>query len=403
MPRSIPTPDQQRILHLLNAADYLTTRQIDEYLGGTTSKRTTERWLKKLAEYGFVQSSLQHPERGAASERCWTSLKKVENSIEPAEGMTITQGGYGSKAIAAKGSVTPVLTSPQMTVLLLLTRMKHLTTKQIRQHSYADRPEWYTWKLLSLLRGRGYISSDRLRPERGAASELFWAITRHGAAEIGIVNRRSYRCHPTRQTIEYRGMLLEMGDQVRRAGWSLISPPVPSPGRAQIEETPQRRQLVEAVLKKEGLAIEKLLMQGYPASRLGDRIDRWNTGQVGALVPRTVKEYVAFVPGQPERTALLIPHPPLAGRTFWTRSPGVRADHGGRYNRTSSRLTRYSRLAQVLPVVAVFGSEATGREYARMLEASGFGWTGVRDIGAKLLVIAEASSRGDQAVHYLGR
>lgn len=385
MPRSIPTPAQKSILQLLSAFSYLTTRQIDEYLGGTTTKRATERKLRRLVEHGFVEARLLRPERGGVSERCWLILQRGRDSLDLERREVITDGTSGMPQERKKCDNGPSILPPeQVKVLQLLAKMKQLSTKQIRQHLHAGKPEWYTWKMLYLLRRRGYIQGERLNPERGAASECYWALSKRGAGALGVEYSRSYRHRPGRHTIEHRGLLLEMGRQVAEAGWSLIRPLNSRRGQSLSEETPQRRALIEAVLRKEGLAIEKLLLQGYPATRLADRIDRWNAGQVGAVVPRKVNEHVAHVPGQPERTVLLIPHPPMVGRAFWTRSPGARAESGGRYSRTGSRLNRYSRLAQVLPVLAVFSSEETGRQYADLLAAGGFDWVKVDQVAVKL-------------------
>src|SRR5947209_3212131 len=71
-----PTPEQERILQLLSAFSYLTTRQVDEYLGSTTTKRATERKLRRLASRGLVGVRPLDPGKGAASERCWFILDK---------------------------------------------------------------------------------------------------------------------------------------------------------------------------------------------------------------------------------------------------------------------------------------------------------------------------------------
>src|SRR5690349_21020892 len=67
----ITTPEQERILQLLSAFSYLTTRQVDEYLGGNTTKRATERKLRRLLDGGLVGVRPLHPGKGGASERCW--------------------------------------------------------------------------------------------------------------------------------------------------------------------------------------------------------------------------------------------------------------------------------------------------------------------------------------------
>ena len=263
----------------------------------------------------------------------------------------------------------------------LLAKMKHLSRKQIRDHLYASKSEWYTWRRLNSLRKRGYVHARPLGPERGAASECYWVLTRRGARELGIQFTGTYRRRPTRYAIEHRGLLLEITRQVAEAGWELITPAPTQLG----SESLQREQVVKAVLKREGMAIENLLLQGYPANRLTERIERWNAGHVGAVVPRKVNEYVAYVPGHPEQTALLIPHPLIAGRGFWTRSPGMRPRSRGRYPKIGSRLNRYSRLAQILPVLAVFTSEEIGRQYADLLASHGIGWTLANEIGERLL------------------
>ncbi|MEO8288791.1 MAG: hypothetical protein ABI670_20420 [Chloroflexota bacterium] len=150
------------------------------------------------------------------------------------------------------------------------------------------------------------------------------------------------------------------------------------------EDTPQRRQLVVAVLRREQLDIEPLLEAGYPPARFRERIERCNSGQVGAIVPSIVNEYVAYVPDRPEHALVLIPHPPLAGPGFWTRmrSQGMR---GASYPaRSQSRTHKYARLGQVLPVIAVFADQAIASRYTDLLRTSRLQWVAVQDISRRL-------------------
>lgn len=387
--RSAPTQAQTRILELLSAFEYLTTGDICEYIAATTTKRAVERKLKRMELLGLIQCEPLNPQRGGASPRAWYLLKKGADLLGiPHEG----------RQVITEQTVTP----RQADVLKLLAEMKQLTTAQIKRHLHRDRPKSYTWQLLNLLKQRGYIRSQRLYPERGAASECYWTIRRRGALAIGHCYDRHYLRRPARHIIEHRGLLLEMARQVEEAGWLLHRPP-PLQGRPMqltTEETPQRQQVVDAVLRKEERALENLVRQGYPVNRLADRIDRLKARQVGAIVPRIVNDYVAYQPDNPEHTVLLIPHPPWAGPGFWNRRPGVRPRIAGTSEKHTSRISRYSRLAKLVPVIAVFNSERAGRHYADLLATGGFHWATVDQVGNRLRritnTLSKASSGGGQ-------
>ena len=381
MSHSTPTPAHVRILELLGAFDYLTTRQVHEYLGATTTKWATVHKLKRLEQHAFVRGERLEPHRGAVSELSWRLLPKGADLIgkplqEPAEEASISM---------APG---------QEVILRLLAEMKQLSTKQIWRHLHKERSVHYTRLLLRRLRNACYVHSRQLYPERGAASEHYWMLSKRGAAAIGIHYDMRYRRRPVRQTIEHRGLLLELSRQVHVAGWSLMGPVSGKRSLADAEETPQRRQLTEAVLKKEQVSIDALLRQGYPPSRLKERIDRCRAGQVGAVVPRVVNEHVAYIPGHPEHTVLLIPHPPFAGSGFWTRKPGQRAENHARYSRSESRVKKYARLAQVVPVLAVFGRAEVRRHYADLVSTAGFHWVTVDEVAERLRGFRQQSTYG---------
>lgn len=380
MTHDILTPAQTHILELLCAFDCLTTRQIHEYLGATTTKRATEYKLRSLEELGFVRGARLEPGRGAVSERCWRLVMSGGDPIEASSEKTEEE---------ATRSMYPDHTA----VLRLLAEMKQLSTTQIWEHLHSNKSKRYTRLLLYRLRRRGYVSSRPLYPERGATSEHYWLLSNCGAQAIGVRYELRYRRRPIRESIEHRGVLLELSRQVQAAGWSLISP-VPAGAFQTFSDTPQRRLLVEAVLRSEQLALDALLKQGYPSARLKERIDRHEAGHVGAVVPRAVNDYVAFIPGQPEQTVLLIPHPPLAGRGFWIRKPGQRAENRVRYSRSEARTQKYARLAQMVPVIAVFGQEEVGRQYAQLLQTAGFEWVTAHKIGERLRSLRQPSGYG---------
>lgn len=378
MPRNSPTQAHTSILQLLSAFEYLTTREVCEYLEVPTTKRAVEQKLNLLEQKGFIQSGLLNHERGAASQRYWFLLEKGSETL----GMP-----HETREVVAGSTVTP----RQIAVLKLLAEMKHLSTAQIRGQLHIGKSKLYTWQLLRLLQQRGYIKGQRLHPELGTSSEYYWILRKRGADAIGCKYSRGYLRRPSRRAIEHRGLLLEMARQTEEAGWTLLKPVPPSSIRHGDHKTPQRQQLLEAVLKREELTIRRLVEQGYPVSRLQERIKHLRAGHVGAVVPRMVNDYVAHVPDEPERTVLLIPHPPWAGRAFWTRRPGVRPRPGGKragpQDSPSARINKYARLSQVLPVIAVFSSEEVAGQYSGLLAAEGLAWAPVLEITNKLLEI----------------
>jgi hypothetical protein len=134
----------------------------------------------------------------------------------------------------------------------------------------------------------------------------------------------------------------------------------------------------------EGRALAALLAQGRDRQALQPRLARYEQGRVGAVVPEQVPDWVAYVPGQPERTVVLIPHPPYATRAFWTHR---RTPPGGSPRPTpehTSRVDLYARLAAVVPVLAVFATAETGHHYAALLRQAHFQWLPLADVSAWL-------------------
>jgi hypothetical protein len=144
------------------------------------------------------------------------------------------------------------------------------------------------------------------------------------------------------------------------------------------------------VLAVERQAIRRLLAQEVAPQALQDRIARAQAGQVGAVVPAVVNEYVAYVPGHPELTVVLILHPPIAGRAFWTRRPQYPSRVADRRQR-ESRVERYRRLAQVLPVLAVFPSADVANSLAYVFESVPLQQVVVTQIGERLMELDSPS------------
>jgi len=110
---------------------------------------------------------------------------------------------------------------------------------------------------------------------------------------------------------------------------------------------------------------------------------QYQAGLIGAVLPRFVNDWVVYLPDDATRTILLIPQPPAAGLGFWLNKPAP-AYRSADPPRRESRLTRYRRLAAMVPVIAVFPNAATAAPYTAILAAGGFEWATVGGIGARL-------------------
>jgi len=122
---------------------------------------------------------------------------------------------------------------------------------------------------------------------------------------------------------------------------------------------------------------------GESAQMLTEERAQVQAGQIGALLPRFVNDWVAYLPDDSTRTVLLIPHPPAAGLGFWANKPAA-ARRPDEAPRRESRLERYGRLTAILPVIAVFPDAATAAPYTALLTAGGFAWATVGDIATRL-------------------
>jgi len=122
---------------------------------------------------------------------------------------------------------------------------------------------------------------------------------------------------------------------------------------------------------------------GESAQMLTEERAQVQAGQIGAILPRFVNDWVAYLPDDPTRTVLLIPHPPAAGLGFWANKPEA-ARRPDEPPRRESRLERYGRLAAMLPVMAVFPNPATAAPYTALLTAGGVAWATVGDIAIRL-------------------
>ncbi len=375
-----PTPSQQAVLELLSEFEALRTQQIHEYLPANTSVRALRALLARCQEHGWIDCAPLHPGLGKASEYYWL-LSPCGAAVLALPTNRPRPSLIRLQQTLAPGKPPILLAAASTEVLALLAAWKQLTTNQIWQHLHSARPRWYTYRILANLAERHLIRGQALNPEEGTAAAYYWTLLERGARQLNLVCGNHYRRRPTAALIGYRGLQLDLIRQVEAAGWTLIRPEQYSPSHPRPDDTPQVRQLTEAVLTVEELAIEAELAAGRERWRLQERIERLQAGKVGAIVPPALNDYVAYLPARPELTRVLIPHPPNAASSFWTRKPDPRSAHLEQRGRRDSRLARYERLAKILPVIAIFDNRETLQQYAPPLEHAGFQCILTGDVG----------------------
>jgi len=378
-----PTPQQRAVLELISEFEALRTAQIHEYLPENTKIRALQALLARIQAKGWIEGAPLYPAHGKASEYYWL-LSPAGAAVLELSGDRRRPALTRLQQTLAPGQPAIPLVAVSTAVLELLADWKQLTTGQIWQYLHPTCPRWYTQQVLESLAARHLIHGQDLNPEDGAASEHYWTLLERGARQIGLVYENHYRRRPTAATIRYRGLQLDLIRQVEAAGWTLIRPDRYSPDHPRPDETPQVCQLVEAVLAVEEQTLTAQLAAGVERWRLQERIDRLRAGKVGAVVPPAVNDYVAYIPTRPELTTVLIPHPPNAARSFWTRKPDPQGDRPEQRGRRDSRLARYERLAKILPIVAVFDTSQPAARYVPVLALAGFRCILATEVGAQL-------------------
>lgn len=306
------------------------------------------------------------------------------------------------------------ITEEQAAILCLLAEYRALTTGQIWQAAQPNRHRRQTLRNLDRLRACKFVDSMPLQEERGAASEHVWRLLKAGAEAVGARHGNHFYRKPAPDQVVERGVELELERQVlgtsietksiqqsatggldtdtdteaqvvEATHWELIKPVHYGRQHPLPHTTPQEAFLIEAVLYSMRREIETSLERGFPMTQMQSLIDKYNARQVGSIVPRRANDYVAYVPGRPELTAVLIAHPPRSGKQFWTRSPS----RNRLQERKAGRLATYKQLANRVPVAAVFSDRETAQEYKDVIRAAGLRVFLPHGIGAWLCQIME--------------
>ena len=382
--RRPPTPEQREILEMLTDFTYLTTAQIASYVAAPISQRALQFRLSGLRERGWIAETRLQPERGAASQRAWKLLPAGGVVLGTPEWVRPPLSLTTLRPILVPTDPAPALHPDGRAILTLLAYWKALTTEQIA------RWVWNRWPctgamqaVFADLRARHLAHDQDLAPEEGTHSPHYWQLLTAGAALVGLDYGSHYRKRPLRSTLDHRGMLLELVRQVAAAGWQLLPPHTARPSDPLREDSAQAQRLKVTVLDYKGRELAARAAYGESDQALAEDRAQHREGLIGAVLPRFVNDWVAYLPDDPVRTVLLIPHPPHAGLGFWANKPEA-ARRRDEPVRRESRLERYRRLAAMLPVIAVFPRPSTAAPYAKILTAGGFQWATVDQIAARL-------------------
>ena len=267
-------------------------------------------------------------------------------------------------------------------ILALLAHWKTLTTEQITRYLWDQWPTTgATQAVFADLVAQRMIRDRVLAPERGATSPHYWQLLTAGARAVGVPYAGQYRKRPTQAMIGYRGLLLELIRQIVAAGWQFLPPHIARPSDPLREDSAQR--LTVTVRDYLGRELAARAAAGESDQALAEDRAQYQAGLIGAVLPRFVNDWVAYLPDDPTRTVLLIPQPPHAGLGFWLNKPAP-PHRAAAPPRRESRLTRYRRLAAMLPVIAVFPTAGSAAPYSAILTAGGFEWATVAHIATRL-------------------
>lgn len=381
-PRRVPAA-QREILDLLTEFSSLTTEQIGEYLSANITPRAVQLRLATLRERGWIEEIRIQPERGGGSRRAWKLLPAGGQALGQPELVPEAVPIHHLRPLLLPDDPAPPLHPKGEAILDLLGHWKSLTTEQLARHLWGQWPCPGIQAVLDDLEQRQYIQHHLLQPEQGERSPYYWQLLTGGARARGVVFGSQHRKRPAQAAIAHRGVLLELIRQVAAAGWSLISPHIARPSDPLVEDSPQAQRLTATILDHIGRDLAARLAAGESRQQLAEEIHQHQAGQIGAILPRYVNDWVAYQPADVTRTVLLIPHPPAAGLGFWQNKPDA-ARRPDDPPRRESRLERYRRLAAILPVIAVFPDRDTAAPYAPILEAGGFTWVLVDEITTRL-------------------
>jgi hypothetical protein len=240
------------------------------------------------------------------------------------------------------------LTERRRAILDALADQRALTGPQLTAALQA-RPQLVN-RDLAWLAAHGFVLGATLAPTGLGRPPRLWRLRQAGAEAVGA---RDFGSHfyrwPADDILSYRSLQSALAREVEMLpGWQLITP-----GRGFVHQDPAWES-PQSLLLRASLAHE-----GDPPDLL-------------SCVPRRCNDYVAFCPGAPTHTTLLILHPPRAGRAYWTR-PRPPINSRARRPTPAGRLALYWALISQMPdrVAAVFPDERAAEPYIEILEAAG--------------------------------
>jgi hypothetical protein len=255
---------------------------------------------------------------------------------------------------------TITVSEAQIQILRGLYEYGGLTTSQIRHFIVPALSPSRAFRELNSLRTTKRVRSISLVPTEGR-SELYWSLRPAGARMIGHtrIDRHCPSRIPNHIQIAHKTTILEIASILEDAGWWYIRPMRYNSRHPKPDQTPQRTAIQYAVqhhfdhqpptLPGAGMTLAATL---HPSQ-----------------VPVGLNDWVAWNPNHPEQAIIIIPHPAGASRGFWGRPPR----NGGAIDKSRlGRIQVYANLAPVVPVLAIFPTQAIAAQYKSLLERAHF-------------------------------
>ncbi len=244
----------------------------------------------------------------------------------------------------------PKLTANKSKILNFLVQQKFATTKQVWQSLQPHKSRGHTFVELRRIENQGLVISFKFEPESGSNGELCWLITKAGANLVGAkFDSTNYKI-PSRESIERKGLYLEIENQVGYAGWNFLKPVTYNSVHPMPNKTPQHWKLIDIVDQIEGAAIEAAINRDEDVTT---KIADFEEGRHKRVVPLQINDYVIFPPEQ-DKAFVLIACPKGASVRFW-----------------KNRISLYQTLTRKIKVIGVFVSQSHADAYHVPIEASG--------------------------------
>jgi len=343
-------------------------------------KRVLE-MLGRLEKAGLLGRALLYPVFSTQSKRYWYLTRKGAKEVGEECAYGDPTPVRAQQLCIQYGRPGKGFTDAQQSTLLLLSEMKQLTTEQLNEYLFPDKSRVLTLQTLARLRRQNYLNSHRLKQSQ----QLYWSLTERGAEVVNQPFGSHFRRMPSPGTLASRKQKLAARKQVEAAGWIFVD----STSNNHHPEATPKLILQRSILTLERDTLAELMRAGKPLAEYKHRLERANRGDTGLTVPESIPDHVAYVPGSPKRTAVIILNPPYPSENFWLRKPRLKETEW--HTSPESRVERYRRFAEVLPVLVVAEDEDTLLKVSELVAGTGYEPVLLHNLAEKLISLAQRS------------